>query len=455
MLAEFPGRVLVGLTYEPLYEPAQWGLPAMRFQEGRLTPLSASEAGSVPRPVIAAPFVSMTDGTGVVHIAPAFGADDFEIGKQEGLLYLQPVDLRGQMLARGTPFDGLFVKDADPLVLEDLQQRGLLYRSGTIRHTYPFCWRCGTPLLYYAKPSWYIRTTAVKDLLVSGNDQINWYPEHIKYGRYGDWLANNVDWALSRERYWGTPLPLWRCEGCDRVDCIGSVAELRERAIDPAQVDALSDLHRPYVDAVLLRCQGCGGTMRRLPEVADAWFDSGAMPYAQWHYPFENQETFQAFFPADFICEAVDQTRGWFYTLHAEAAVLHSVGAVPAGIAFKNVICLGHIQDDQGRKMSKSLGNQVEPWSVIRDHGADALRWYLYTASPPGNPRRFSQDLVGEALRRFLLTLWNTYSFFVTYALIDRFQPRPAAGPPRRKGRASPRSWTAGSSRSSTGSSSG
>jgi isoleucyl-tRNA synthetase len=423
VLAEFPGRVLVGLAYEPLYEPTDWGVPAMRFQEGRLAPLPPGEAGSVPRPVIAAPFVSMTDGTGVVHIAPAFGADDFEIGKQENLLYLQPVDLRGQMVAKGTPFDGLFVKDADPLVLEDLQQRGLLYRSGTIRHTYPFCWRCGTPLLYYAKPCWYIRTTAVKELLVSGNDQINWYPEHIKYGRYGDWLANNVDWALSRERYWGTPLPLWRCEGCERVDCIGSVAELRERAIDPAQVDALSDLHRPYVDAVLLRCQACGGTMRRLPEVADAWFDSGAMPYAQWHYPFENQETFQAFFPADFICEAVDQTRGWFYTLHAEAAVLHSVGAVPAGIAFKNVICLGHIQDDQGRKMSKSLGNQVEPWSVIRDHGADALRWYLYTASPPGNPRRFSQDLVGEALRRFLLTLWNTYSFFVTYALIDRFQP--------------------------------
>jgi isoleucyl-tRNA synthetase len=428
VLAEFAGRVLVGLTYEPLYEPAQWGLPAMRFQEGRLAPLPADEAGSVPRPVLAAPFVSMTDGTGVVHIAPAFGADDFEIGKQENLLYLQPVDLRGQMLAKGTPFDGLFVKDADPLVLEDLQKRGLLYRSGTIHHTYPFCWRCDTPLLYYAKPSWYIRTTAVKELLVSGNSQINWYPEHIKYGRYGDWLANNVDWALSRERYWGTPLPLWRCEGCDGVDCIGSVAELRERAVDPAQVDALSDLHRPYVDAVLLRCQACGGTMRRLPEVADAWFDSGAMPYAQWHYPFENQETFQAFFPADFICEAVDQTRGWFYTLHAEAAVLHSVGAVPAPISFKNVICLGHIQDDQGRKMSKSLGNQVEPWPVIRDHGADALRWYLYTASPPGNPRRFSRELVGEALRRFLLTLWNTYSFFVTYALLDRFQPSSAAG---------------------------
>jgi len=438
VLAEFAGRVLVGLTYEPLYEPTDWGVPAMRFQEGRLAPLPPDEAGSVPRPVIAAPFVSMTDGTGVVHIAPAFGADDFEIGKQEDLLYLQPVDLRGQMLASGTPFDGLFVKDADPLVLEDLQQRGLLYRSGTIRHTYPFCWRCDTPLLYYAKPSWYIRTTAVKDLLVSGNSQINWYPEHIKFGRYGDWLANNVDWALSRERYWGTPLPLWRCEGCDRVDCIGSVAELRERAIDPAQVDALSDLHRPYVDAVLLRCQACGGTMRRLPEVADAWFDSGAMPYAQWHYPFENQETFQAFFPADFICEAVDQTRGWFYTLHAEAAVLHSVGAVPAGIAFKNVICLGHIQDDQGRKMSKSLGNQVEPWPVIRDHGADALRWYLYTASPPGNPRRFSRELVGEALRRFLLTLWNTYSFFVTYALIDRFQPPPAAGPTSADGQGAP-----------------
>jgi isoleucyl-tRNA synthetase len=424
----FTGDKLVGLTYEGLYEPSEWGVPPLRFQEGRLVALGDGEAP--PRPVIAAPFVSMTDGTGVVHVAPAFGSEDFDIGKEEGLLFSQPVGLRGEMLG-DSPFGGKFVKDADSLVLEDLERRGLLFRSGTIYHTYPFCWRCNTPLLYYAKPSWYIRTTEVKERLVSGNDEVNWYPEHIKVGRFGDWLAHNVDWALSRERYWGTPLPLWRCGSCEHIECVGSLAQLREMAIDKGAAEALTDPHRPFVDAIELGCPSCSGTMRRLPEVLDAWFDSGAMPYAQWHYPFENESLFKERFPADFICEAVDQTRGWFYTLHAEATLLWAAQAVPESIAFRNVICLGHIQDDQGTKMSKSLGNVVEPTPVIEQHGADALRWYLCTASPPGNARRFSADLVGETLRRFLLTLWNTYSFFVTYALIDRFEPSSAeAGEP-------------------------
>jgi isoleucyl-tRNA synthetase len=255
---------------------------------------------------------------------------------------------------------------------------------------------------------------------------VNWYPGHIKHGRFGDWLNNNVDWALSRERYWGTPLPLWECGECGERFCAGSRDDLRRHALDPAAVDALEDLHRPYIDRVELKCAACGGTMRRAPEVMDCWFDSGAMPYAQWHYPFENAETFARSFPADYICEAVDQTRGWFYTLHAEAVLLQAAGAAPESLCFRNVICLGLIQDDKGRKMSKSTGNVVEPMDVLDSHGADALRWYLYTATRPGEARRFSSDLVAESLRRFLLTLWNTYSFFVTYASIDGFDPRTA-----------------------------
>jgi isoleucyl-tRNA synthetase len=344
------------------------------------------------------------------------------------LLFLQPVDLRGRMTAPGTSFDGLFVKDADELILDDLEERGLLLRRETIYHTYPFCWRCGTPLLYYAKPSWYIRTTAVKDRLVALNRQVNWYPGHIKEGRFGNWLENNVDWAASRERFWGTPLPIWRCQasagggsasgGCGQHECIGSLAELRERAEDRAKAEALDDLHRPYVDEITLACLQCGGSMRRVVEVLDVWFDSGAMPYAQWHYPFENDATFARSFPADFICEAVDQTRGWFYTLHALSTLLFD------SVCFRNVICLELILDAKGEKMSKSKGNVVEPWAVLNAHGADAVRWYLFTATPPGTARRFSPELVGEVLRKFLLTLWNTYSFFVTYALIDRFDPR-------------------------------
>ena len=427
VLGTLTGAELVGARYEALYRPERWGVEPMVFEGGRLVRLPADDARVGERRVIGAPFVSLDDGSGIVHTAPAFGTEDFEIGKEIGALFLQPVDLRG-LLPEGSPFGATFVKDADPQVIEDLRSRGLLWSAGTIRHTYPFCWRCGTPLLYYAKPSWYIRTTAVKEALVANNERVNWYPEHVKQGRFGDWLRNNIDWALSRERYWGTPLPIWRCNACGHDDCIGSFAGLAERAVDPAQAARIAeDPHRPYVDDVAVRCSSCGGESRRVPDVADAWFDSGAMPYAQWHYPFENQEIFAERFPADFICEAVDQTRGWFYTLHAEATLLHAAGKVPEGICFRNVICLGHVLDGRGEKMSKSKGNVVQPIPVLDEHGADALRWYLLTASAAGSPRRFSSELVGDAVRRFLLTLWNTYSFFVTYARIDGFTPEWAA----------------------------
>ncbi|MCC6381964.1 MAG: isoleucine--tRNA ligase [Dehalococcoidia bacterium] len=426
-----PGRMLVGLQYEPLYRPELLQQEARRFdQEGRLQRLAAGESTAGLRRVVAADYVSLEDGTGIVHTAPAFGAEDFEEGKEHGLLFVQPVDLRGVM-AEGLPGAGSFVKQADRAIVHDLEERGLMLKSGTLKHTYPFCWRCGTPLLYYAKPSWYIRTTRLRGALIAGNERIHWHPEHIQHGRFGNWLENNVDWAVSRERYWGTPLPFWKCEGCGEAACIGSRAELVERANDRAAAAALTDLHRPYIDAITLRCERCGGETRRVPEVADAWYDSGAMPYAQWHCPFENEEEFRRHFPADFICEAIDQTRGWFYTLHAEATLLEACEAVPDGIAFKNVICLGHIQDEKGNKMSKSRGNAVEPWSVIEACGADATRWYMYTASPAGSSRRFSTGLVEEGLRRFLLTLWNTYSFFVSYANVDGVDPRRSPAGPR------------------------
>ena len=421
LLGTVPGRQLVGLRYQPLYDAIAWGTPPLWFdpaQEGRLVP--AGDVWRVERAftVVAADFVSLSDGTGIVHTAPAFGGEDFQLGKQQGLLFLQPVDAAGRF--SGGPWAGQFVKDADEAIMDDLQGRGLLLRREAVRHTYPFCWRCGTPLLYYAKPTWYIRTTACKERLVELNRQVNWFPEHIKEGRFGNWLENNVDWAVSRERFWGIPLPIWECGGCGQRDCIGSVAQLRERALEPERVAALTDLHRPYVDEVLLRCPRCGGAMRRVPEVMDVWFDSGAMPYAQWHYPFENQEEFRRSFPADYICEAVDQTRGWFYTLHALSTLLFD------SICFRNVLCLELILDERGEKMSKSRGNVVEPWPVIEAHGADAVRWYMFTASPPWSPRRFSANLVAESLRRFLLTLWNTYAFFVTYANLDGFDPRRA-----------------------------
>ncbi|MEE8205051.1 MAG: class I tRNA ligase family protein, partial [Dehalococcoidales bacterium] len=375
-------------------------------------------------PIIATDFVSMEEGTGIVHVAPAYGEVDYEAGQANDLDVVHHVDLQGKITGN-YPFAGKFVKDADPLILDDLKSRGLLFRSEKIHHTYPFCWRCDTPLLYYAKETWYIRTTALKDRLIALNEEINWYPGHIKHGRFGDWLANNVDWAFSRERYWGTPLPVWRCEACGKYECIGGLDELKEKAnIKMRSLEFLEmvdelDLHRPYIDDVTYDCPECSQKMKRVPEVIDAWFDSGAMPIAQWHYPFENDSLFSdGRFPADYISEAVDQTRGWFYSLHAIATLLFD------RISYKNVICLGHILDTSGDKMSKAKGNVVEPWPVINKHGADAVRWYFFTAAPPGNARRFSEKLVAEVARQFLLTLWNVYSFFVTYANIDKFTPK-------------------------------
>ncbi len=367
--------------------------------------------------VVLGDFVTIEDGSGLVHIAPAFGADDMQVALDHDLPILTTVAEDGSFISEVQPWAGLFVKDADPLITRNLHDRGLLFREGTYVHTYPFCWRCSTPLLYYARPTWYIRTSQFKDRMVELNNQINWYPEHIRKGRFGNWLENNVDWALGRERYWGTPLPVWECESCHNQDCIGSIAELSERS---GKSLAEADLHRPYVDEITMVCDECGGRMRRVPELIDVWFDSGSMPVSQWHYPFENLEAFKNQFPADFICEAVDQTRGWFYSLHAISTLLFDTNC------FKNVICLGLILDGDGQKMSKSRGNVVTPWTVIDQHGADAMRWYLYTASPPGQERRFSSDLVGEVLRNFTLTLWNTYSFFVTYANLDNWKPDPA-----------------------------
>jgi isoleucyl-tRNA synthetase len=414
-----------GVNYEPLFNPHQFGI-----ERKRLEYINEAEVSGVPQfilqkpredlvyKVVAADFVSLDEGTGIVHIAPAFGQVDFELGTHPDYLldFVQPVDLQGKITGN-YPFSGKFVKEADPLVIEDLKSRGLLFRRETIRHTYPFCWRCDSPLLYYAKQTWYIRTTAVKEDLIAGNGEINWYPEHIKYGRFGDWLQNNVDWAFSRERYWGTPLPVWQCQSCGRYDCVGGLAELQDKAGFSGFNEPL-DLHRPYVDELSFDCSQCGGRMQRVPEVIDCWFDSGAMPVAQYHYPFENSTIHEdGRFPADYICEAVDQTRGWFYSLHAISTLLFNRPS------FKNVICLGHILDAKGEKMSKAKGNVVEPWAVINKFGADALRWYFFTSSPPGNVRRFSEDAVAEIVRRFLLTLWNVYSFFVTYANIDRFVP--------------------------------
>ena len=425
-VATVKGADLVEIEYEPLYPPAEHGVEIQRFLRrealdgGSKTEL---EPVSALRPkVVAADFVSMEDGTGIVHIAPAFGDDDLTLGRAKGLAFVQPVDLLGKVT--GTyPFAGKFVKDADEEIMDDLKQRGLLYHRDIYRHTYPFCWRCDTPLLYYAKSSWYIRTTAYKDQLVSGNSEINWYPDYIKEGRFGEWLRNNVDWAISRERYWGTPIPIWQCEACNHSLCVGSVAQLKEQAIPENQAGVHSlDLHRPFVDNVLLKCpaDNCAGRMRRIPEVMDAWFDSGAMPFAQWHVLNKlDLEELQnnGRFPADYICEAVDQTRGWFYSLHALSTLLKGQPS------YKNVICLGLVLDERGRKMSKRVGNVVEPLPVLDEHGADALRWYLFTASQPGEARRFSAKLVNETLRRVLLTLWNVYSFFTNYASIDRFHP--------------------------------
>ena len=413
---EVKGSDLIGLSYRPLYDASEYGAPIRQFLANADGQISLEDADSYSTQVVSADFVSMDDGSGIVHIAPAFGDEDLGLGRERQLAFVQPVDLQG-IITGNYPFAGKFVKDADPEILADLESRGLLYHQGVYRHTYPFCWRCDTPLLYYAKTSWYIRTTAVKDRLVGNNSRINWYPEHIREGRFGEWLRNNVDWAISRERYWGTPIPIWQCDGCGETDCVGGVEELSQRC--GRDFDDL-DLHRPYVDDVTWPCSSsdCPGVFRRIPEVMDCWFDSGMMPLAQWHYPFENRDIeTDGRLPADYICEAVDQTRGWFYSLHALSTLLKD------DVAYRNVICLGLILDGRGRKMSKRLGNIVEPDSILDAHGADALRWYLFTASHPGEPRRFSDRLVQQTLRQVLLTLWNVYSFFTNYANIDEFEP--------------------------------
>ena len=357
-------------------------------------------------------YVTMSDGTGIVHIAPAFGEDDANVGRNYDLPFVQFVDGKGQ-LTEETPYAGKFVKDADKDVLIDLDKEGKLFDAPKFEHDYPHCWRCDTPLIYYARESWYIKETAVRDDLIRNNNTVNWIPESIGKGRFGDWLENIQDWAISRNRYWGTPLNIWECEGCGHLESIGSRAELAERSGNPD--DAKVELHRPYIDAVTFTCPDCGKTMKRVPEVIDCWFDSGAMPFAQHHYPFENQELFKQQFPAQFISEAVDQTRGWFHSLMAESTLLFNKAP------YENVIVLGHVQDENGQKMSKSKGNAVDPFDALATYGADAIRWYFYINSAPWLPNRFHGKAVQEGQRKFLGTLWNTYAFFVLYANIDGF----------------------------------
>jgi isoleucyl-tRNA synthetase len=412
IVERLPGSKLVGRSYE-----------------GPVFALSDREQGGFP--VIAGDFVTTEDGTGLVHIAPAFGEDDYRVAAENGLfdptehgtLY-NPVEPNGHFDTRVAGFEDKFVKDPEvtAALIGDLRKRGLLFREQVYEHAYPHCWRCGTPLLYYAKSSWYVATSQVRDQLLANNEEIGWHPEHIKHGRFGKWLENNVDWALSRDRYWGTPLPIWECAGedCDGRFCAGSVAELRERA----KGEVADDLHRPYIDEVMVDCEQCGSEMRRVDSVIDTWYDSGAMPFAQFHYPFENEELFEERFPADFICEAIDQTRGWFYTLLAESTLLFDTSS------YRNCVCLGLILDADGQKMSKSRGNVVEPWEVIATHGADAFRWYYLTAQQPWSGYRFSVDTVGESVRQFLLTLWNTYSFWVLYANAEDLGPDDFRGPP-------------------------
>src|SRR4051812_31043584 len=383
----FTGADMVGAGYEPPF------------------PFIPSEAyGDKGHTVLPADFVSAEDGTGIVHTAIAFGEDDFRLGAEQGLNVVNPVRLDGPYDERIGPYAGRWVKDADPDLVEDLRGRGRLFRAERLLHAYPHCWRCGTPLLYYAKPSWYIRTSALRDRLLAANETVTWHPPHIKHGRFGKWLENNVDWAISRERYWGTPLPVWRCEN-GHATALGSMAAVSERSGKP-----LEDPHRPYVDEHTWPCDECDGTKRRVPEVIDVWFDSGSMPFAQWHAPFEHQERFEQDFPADFICEALDQTRGWFYSLLAVSTLLFDQAP------YRNVVCLGLILDSNGEKMSKSKGNIVVPWDVIAAHGADAFRWYFFTSKYPWDGYLFSVDAVGESVRQFLLQLWNTYGFYVLYA---------------------------------------
>lgn len=357
-------------------------------------------------------FVTLSDGTGVVHMAPAFGDDDASIGRKYKLPFVQLVDAKGEM-TKETHWPGVFCKDADPEILKELRERGLLYSAPVFEHSYPHCWRCGTPLIYYARDSWFIEMSAVKEDLIRNNNTINWIPESIGKGRFGDWLENVQDWSISRDRYWGTPLNIWQC-GCGHRHAVGSIGELKDLSENcPEDIE----LHRPYIDEVTIPCEKCGGEMKRVPEVIDCWFDSGAMPFAQHHYPFENQELFEKEFPADFISEAVDQTRGWFYSLLAISTLIFNKAP------FKNVIVMGHVQDENGQKMSKSKGNAVDPFEALEQYGADAIRWYFYTNSAPWLPSRFSGKAVQEGQRKFMSTLWNIYAFYVLYADIDQFDP--------------------------------
>ena len=363
--------------------------------------------------VVNDPYVTLTDGTGIVHIAPAFGEDDSLVGKKYNLPFVQMVNDRGRFIDAVEPYKGMFVKDADKLIIKDLKESGVLFKDVLFEHSYPFCWRCNTPLLYYARSSWFIKTTAIKEQLIASNKSVNWMPETIGTGRMGNFLENVIDWGLSRERYWGTPLPVWVCEDCGEIHVMGSKKELKEMC----GIDGDIELHRPYIDVPTCKCPKCGGKMKRVKEVIDCWFDSGSMPFAQFHYPFENKELFEKHFPADFISEAVDQTRGWFYTLLTISTLLF--GKSP----FKNCIVLGHVNDKNGIKMSKHLGNVVDPWSVLDKQGADAIRWYFYTSSAPWLPSRFYEEAVSEGQRKFMGTLWNTYAFFVLYADIDKYDP--------------------------------
>ena len=388
--SRMPGSDLLGTAYEPPFP-------------------YISDYGSNGHTVLLADFVTTEDGTGVVHTAVAFGEDDFQLGQRYDLVVQNPVKLDGTFDDRMGPFAGRFVKDADPDIVEALRESGRLFRDEKYLHSYPHCWRCDTPLIYYAKRSWYVRTTAVRDQLLANNQAIRWYPEHIRDGRMGKWLENNVDWALSRERYWGTPLPVWRCSVDEtHIHCVGSRAEIKELG---GQIP--EDLHRPYVDEVVFPCPQCGGEMRRVKELIDVWWDSGCMPFAQWHAPYEREDVFKQRFPADYICEALDQTRGWFYALLAVSTLLFGRSS------YETVLCLGLILDPEGQKMSKSKGNIVDPWSVLDTHGADAFRWYYFTSKQPWDGYRFSLETVGESVRQFMLQLWNTYGFYVLYANVN------------------------------------
>ena len=396
ILEKYVGKDLEYKEYEPLYEAAA-NIAAKQNKKGHFVTCDG--------------YVTLSDGTGVVHIAPAFGEDDANVGRKYDLPFVQLVDSKGEMTEEA-PAAGKFVKDADPIILKDLDERGLLYDAPKFEHSYPHCWRCDTPLIYYARESWFIKMTAVKEDLIRNNNTINWIPETIGKGRFGDWLENIQDWGISRNRYWGTPLNIWQCE-CGHMHAIGSKAELAELSGNPDAANV--ELHRPYIDAVTFPCPKCGKEMHRVPEVIDCWFDSGAMPFAQHHYPFENKELFEAQFPAQFISEAVDQTRGWFYSLLAESTLLFNKAP------YENVIVLGHVQDENGQKMSKSKGNAVDPFDALETYGADAIRWYFYINSAPWLPNRFHGKAVTEGQRKFMSTLWNTYAFFVLYANIDNF----------------------------------